>query len=349
MKETSLRSRPAVPSAPYGVVFDDDPSFLKFTPQMCRRIFVLTVLGIGLCLSDSWCHAEESGPQLPAWMIRSAPLLPADPSHSISATGGAPDPGPNRQLAVADTPRTIERVSGEEKGPRIPEPIVFDLVRPLGALKGEVEINTLGMVPLSRKIGKVDGATDPLGLVRRSPDRQGVEWAPEIEYVLMDGLAVEFELPMETLSVEAYKVAAQATFGSLFHHRFIHGAQVIAQYNTDPRFWTTTWLYLAGVRLDKTWSLFGMVGPRFEHGETFNGFHKEFLSNVTLFADVTDRFVAGVETNFAQVLGGHSTVLVMPQVHYEVDFHWMAQAGVGVRITNDLTIPVIGFRLIREF
>lgn len=64
---------------------------------------------------------------------------------------------------------------------------------------------------------------------------------------------------------------------------------------------------------------------------------------------MTERFVAGVETNVTQGFGGRSTLLVMPQVHYEVDLHWMVQAGVGVRVGNDVTMPVIGFRLIREF
>lgn len=244
---------------------------------------------------------------------------------------------------------TIERVSGEEKGPRIPDPMVFDLVRPLGAKRGEAEFNTLALIPLTRKTRRVDDASDPLGLVRRSPDRQGIEWAPEIEYVVTDGLAFELELPIENVSVEAYKAAGQATFGTLWNDRFIHGAQVIAQYNRDPRFWTTTWLYLAGFRIDKTWSIFGMFGPRFEHGSSISGLHKELLSNVTLFADVTNRLVVGVETNLGQVLDGHSAFLVMPQVHYEVDLHWMLQAGIGVRVTNDLTLPEIGFRLIREF
>lgn len=31
-------------------------------------------------------------------------------------------------------------------GPEIPEPMVFDLVRGLGALKGEIEVNALGQI-----------------------------------------------------------------------------------------------------------------------------------------------------------------------------------------------------------
>jgi len=35
------------------------------------------------------------------------------------------------------TPETLERVSGEDSGPRIAEPMVFDLIRPLGASEGK--------------------------------------------------------------------------------------------------------------------------------------------------------------------------------------------------------------------
>ncbi len=249
----------------------------------------------------------------------------------------------------SDEADTIERVSGEERGPRIPEPMVFDLVRPLGGKRGEAEANTLALVPLRRTSRRVDNAADPLGLVRRSPDQEGLEWAPEIEYTIRDGLALEFELPLENGRVEAYKGAGQVTFGTAFNHHFIHGAQAIVQYDLEPKVWTTTWLYLAGVRLDKTWSLFGMVGPRAELGPVAGGRTVELLSNLTVFADVTDRLVAGLETNFGQVLGGSTSLLVMPQIHYELGASWMLQTGAGVRVTSGLTLPEIGIRLIREF
>lgn len=75
----------------------------------------------------------------------------------------------------------------------------------------------------------------------------------------------------------------------------------------------------------------------------------ELLSKVTLFADVTDRMVLGVETNLNQVIGGNTGVLFMPQLHYEIDRYWMIQGGVGARFTTGLTAPVAGFRIIREF
>ncbi len=300
-------------------------------------------------------QAEVVGPERLPW-------LPSIPGTMLSAGGRFAASLPPTDTWLGDLqqrwvlwpedarePETIERVSGEEKGPRIPEPMVFDLVRPLGATRGEAEFNTLGLVPLSRKTRRVDEVPDPLGLVRRSPDTQGFEWAPEIEFVLTEGIALEVELPMENARVEAYKAAGQVTFGTAWRNRYIHGAQTILQYDLDPRIWTTTWLYLAGYRLDDTWSLFGMFGPRFELDRAAGGTNAELLSNATLFADVTDRLVAGIETNFGQVVGGHAALLVMPQVHYEVSKYWMVQAGVGVRLTRDFTLPAVGFRIIREF
>ncbi len=167
--------------------------------------------------------------------------------------------------------QTIERVSGEEKGPRIAEPMVFDLIRPLGVRRGEGEVNVLGLVPLRQRSRRVDGVSDPLGIVRRSADRQGIEWAPEIEYAVCDGIAVEFELPMENAHLEAYKAAGQVTFGTAFDHRFIHGAQTIVQYDRHPDLWTATVLYLAGFRFDETWSVFGMFGSEPRSSEMLEG------------------------------------------------------------------------------
>lgn len=318
-------------------------------------VWVWGMVLIGLLTEST--QAEVLGPPLPSRLVNGF-------SSSISKPSGASLRVPPADLlgedlafrlqmgrvmeAEVDAP-TIDRTSGEERGPRIPEPMVFDLVRPLGARRGEAEFNTLALVPLTRTTKKVDAVSDPLGLVRRSPDTRGIEWAPEVEFVLTDGIALELELPLENSSIEAYKAAGQATFGTLWDHRFIHGAQVIVQYDRQPRTWTTTWLYLAGVRVDKIWSLFGMAGPRFEHGSPIGGRHTEMLGNVTLFADITNRLVGGLELNFGQVFNGSGSLLVMPQVHYEVDSHWMVQAGVGARFVDDLMLAEVGFRLIREF
>jgi hypothetical protein len=127
------------------------------------------------------------------------------------------------------------------------------------------------------------------------------------------------------------------------------GHQAIVQYDRHPSLWTTTLLYLTGFRFDETWSVFGMFGSRAEVLGGVQDKTVELLANVTLFADVTDRVVAGIETNLSQALNGNTEVLVMPQLHYEIDRHWMIQLGVGARFTTGVTLPEAGFRLIREF
>jgi|688.fasta_scaffold151460_4 hypothetical protein len=105
-----------------------------------------------------------------------------------------------------------EELYDGDDSPRIPEPMVFDLVRPLGAKRGEAEVNTLAVIPLNRNMGRV-------------------EWAPEVEFAIADGLAFEFELPFEEWSLKSYKTAGQITFGKAFNDSFIHGAQGILQGN----------------------------------------------------------------------------------------------------------------------
>jgi len=261
-----------------------------------------------------------------------------------SVSQGCPE-----KTSIDPSLETLERTSGEDLGPRIAEPMVFDLIRPLGAKRGEGEVNVLGLVPLRQTSRRVNDVADSLGLVRRSRDREGLEWAPEIEYAVCDGVALEFEVPMENAHLEAYKGAAQFTFGTALNHHYIHGAQAIVQYDRGPSLWTTTLLYLAGFRFDKTWSVFGMFGSRVEVVGPVSGKAVELLSNITLFADVTDRIVAGIETNLGQVVEGNTEFLVMPQLHYEIDRYWMIQGGVGGRFTTGITLPVASFRIIREF
>lgn len=96
----------------------------------------------------------------------------------------------------------------------------------------------------------------------RTSDPHGVEWAPEIEAAVLDGLALEFELPLEDTHLEAVKFAAQYTFGTAFNHHFIHGVQGIAEWFLDEEEWEATLLYLAGIRIDEIWSLLSMFGVR---------------------------------------------------------------------------------------
>jgi hypothetical protein len=215
--------------------------------------------------------------------------------------------------------------AGEAPSRALPEPMVFDLVRPLGAKKGEFEANTLAAAPL--------------------PDG-GVSWAPEIEYAFADGHAIELELPMHGGSVEALKLALQGTFGA--DRGFIHGWQGIGEFGVGGTGRALTGLYIAGLRLDDTFSVLTMVGGRHVSGIVqFPALAQTaMLVNASAWAELTSSVTVGLETN-VEVHRGREALL-MPQVHWQLPGILSIQAGVGARIGPWGMIPVPALRVIAE-
>ncbi|CAN5750261.1 hypothetical protein BH23PLA1_BH23PLA1_03440 [soil metagenome] len=229
-------------------------------------------------------------------------------------------------------PSRVDDISSRD-GPQIPEPMVFDLVRGLGARQGELEINVLSLVPMR-----------PGG---------GYEWAPEIEYAVFDGFAVEFELPIFGTEIEATKYAAQYTFGTAFDDAFIHGTQGIIFHEIESGKLSYTLLYLAGLRLDRRWSLFGMfgfnAGPQpFPFADDTPRRGTDIITNLTAFYEVHDRLILGLETNMARRVTGSGEFLIMPQFHYDFTENWTLQFGYGYRDDNVLRFGELGFRVIWE-
>jgi hypothetical protein len=240
-------------------------------------------------------------------------------------------------------PWGAEDAASEDDQPRIPEPMVFDLMRPLGAHQGELEMNVLGLFPLASK-GEGGGIPDALGLAG-----EGVEWAPELEYALLDGFTLELELPFENTTVAAYKGGAQWTFGKAFGNTFIHGAQLIIQYDRQPANWLPTLTYVAGMRFSRTWSVLGMFGFRGVTNPTHPGDEWEGIVNLSIFADIAPHITLGVETNLAESVGGKTNFLLMPQLQWEVTDHFMLQGGIGARITDENPLAEPSVRVIRSF
>jgi len=210
----------------------------------------------------------------------------------------------------------------------IPEPMVFDLVLALGPHRGEGEVNALVDVPLDS-------------------DHDVVDWAPEVEVAVSDRFALEFELPFEDGDLVAYKLAAQATFGTAFDGAYIHGTQVIVEREKDFDLWELTFLYLAGVRFDDTWSTLVMLGFRTDAGDDAHDV-TETIFNFALFAEVGEALVIGFEADLADDLGGDATLLFMPQIHWGITHHWELQAGLGVDFLPDDDVPLASVRLIYE-
>ncbi len=209
--------------------------------------------------------------------------------------------------------------------PHIPEPLNFDLVRGLGARRGELEINTLAVVRLG------DGQ---------------VGWAPEVEWAFADGYAVELELPLDDRHLEAVKLALQGTLpGS--QGNFVHGWQTYAEIGLDEGVTESVALYILGQRLSHQLSYLLMAGGRTVIGES--GVDADaFLLNASLFWDSHEWQTRGFETNLEVGDGGEWILRLFPQIHLQLSESVRLQFSVGADVTADGADPTMGLRAILE-
>lgn len=213
-----------------------------------------------------------------------------------------------------------------QAAPDIAEPMVFDLVRPLGAQRGELEINALAQRNLSGR-------------------DKTVEWAPEIEYAVTNGFAIELELPFSGKRITDYKLGLQKTLGLLNHGRGIHGVQYLGLWNRERRRWDSSLLYVIGNRFNHRISTLTMIGI----GEVGAGGPetRAFLLNHTSFYDIEDHTTAGVEVNLR--IGRERSTLVMPQLQQDLGQRFQLQAGLGAsRHDGDAWRPRAGVRVVRQ-
>lgn len=137
-----------------------------------------------------------------------------------------------RKVAAAAALLAAMPATANETGyPHVPEPMVFDMVRPMGARRGELETNVLALSPLSGQ-------------------ERTIEWAPEVEYAVADNLAIEFELPFEGRRLAELKMGVQGTFGTLDGGRIVHGIQYLGIYERESRSASHALLYMVGRRHD---------------------------------------------------------------------------------------------------
>lgn len=219
-------------------------------------------------------------------------------------------------------------VEAETDYPDVPEPMIFDMMRPLGAKRGEMEANILATTPLSGPDGTV-------------------QWAPEVEYALTDGFAIEGELPFEDGRLVELKLGLQAAFGTFNGGRSAHGVQYLGIYDRDARHYRSSFAYMLAHRYNDRWSSVSMAGL----GDvSFSGGHgrNAAIVNHSLFYDSADGQVLGLEINYRG--GSEGYVLAMPQIHQRLAAKVNVQAGLGAeRPHGGVFRPKAGIRLIREF
>lgn len=223
-----------------------------------------------------------------------------------------------------------------KENPGIPEPLMFDLVRGLGAKKGELEINSLAEFPLNDE-----------------PSR-GIDWAPEIEYALFNNFAVELEFPLNNFDLEAYKMAIQWTIGTSKNNKYIHGIQVIGETYVHESITEINFLYIPAYRFNKVWSAIGLFGVMVEFGADTPQKNNTILLNASVFANLNKQTVLGLEINntdptFQRIDNNEMELLLLPQVHYTFEKGFSLQAGIGPKFSNHKTDGSAVLRVIKSF
>jgi hypothetical protein len=207
----------------------------------------------------------------------------------------------------------------------IPEPMVFDLVRPLCAKKGELEVNALGRIPIAGRHSKV-------------------LWAPEIEYAVVDNVAVELELPFNNLELQDLKGAVQITLPSSTK-RYHHGLQVIGEHHLDDRASSITPLYISAINITKRLGVIGINGIKFN--DIGRSHEISGVLNGSIFYVASDKWTYGVETNL-EISSRNTTLSVFPQVHKELSKNMSVQFSIGIaQLDSNRFRPIAGIRLIR--
>jgi len=200
--------------------------------------------------------------------------------------------------------------SSEEFG--IPEPLVFDMVRPLGSPKGEMEVNAF---------------------LNQSTHGGPLQWSPELEYSFADGYAVELQLPYENSQLGEYQVAMQGTLPPLLQGKMVQGIQGIARKTHRANSHSADLLYLNGIRFSEKWSTMNMVGVRktsFDGDGEMRG-----LLNSAWFYHVTSNFILGVEVNNEIHRKNNWHYRLIPQIHYSFDDNKAVQFGIGPSTLNE--------------
>jgi hypothetical protein len=280
--------------------------FLVMRHALCIAFFFM-LLGCGQALAG--VGSEAGGSSVPP----SFSCLNAETPHDESSAASKSEEASsiNQELKPA--------------APHIPEPMVFDLVRSLGARRGELEINSLVF-----------------------PGRRSVKFAPEIEYEFADGYSVELELPFENQTLKTYKAALQGTFNVFHGGSSVQGWQIIGERARFSRERKLDALHLFGHRFNERLSMLTMEGVRRRRDEADQVNH-QLLLNPTIFCDVTKRSVVGVETNL-EIGARERRALVIPQVQLAVGKNYGVQFGVGMEKESFRAAkPTVAFRLIRNF
>lgn len=266
-------------------------------------------------------------PACPDVVLDGDPTTVTSPVNADTDADGLADGYEDRDAdGVIDAHETDPRASDHGARPHLPEPLLYDLVRGLGARRGELEANVL---------------------VVFAPD---VHLAPELEWAFADGFAAELELPMHGTRLEAVKVALQGTLRRRTDGRFRHGWQVIGELGMHGAAHRLAATHVSSGPFGRRGSLVWMAGASAEN-VTQGPVLGSLIANVSLFLTLDEQTRVGLETTSRTPLRRSPIphVALVPQVHVDLSRHARVQAGLGVELAG-LRAKVLGAsRIVVEF
>ncbi|HEU4407097.1 MAG TPA: hypothetical protein VFS43_17645 [Polyangiaceae bacterium] len=210
-----------------------------------------------------------------------------------------------------------------------PEPMVYDLVRGLGAHRGEFEANVLFQAAPSRRLG-------------------GLLWSPEVEYAFAEGHALELEVPMASGKLHALKFGAQGTLGASHRLGAAHGWQGLVEYVPAEKGWLGSLTHVGALRLGGPWSAVTIVGAQYDRKPLAGERALRLVANASVFAESNAQLTWGLEGNLRAGGPGRLDWLVMPQAHVQLRPKWRLQAGLGVGRADERVDLVGASRLVVE-
>lgn len=209
----------------------------------------------------------------------------------------------------------------------IPEPMIFDLVRGLGARAGEAEVNVLVL----------SGAPEHPEVLR---------YAPEVEVAFAHGFGVEFELPFEGTELHAVKGAIQGRIAREHGGRWMHGFQVIGEYLLGSEALDGHVLWIVSGLCTPTLAFGGMLGGRVvTNGNEVEG---RGVLNASIYHALSRETWLGGELNASwDPHRDRGTVRATGQVNVSISPSFRVQLALGVEHDRH-TAPVGGARIIAE-
>jgi hypothetical protein len=193
----------------------------------------------------------------------------------------------------------------------IPEPLLFDMIRGLGARKGELEFNS---------IVEQESKGSPFG-------------GPEMEYAFARGHAVEVQMPLSSSGIDAWNMSLQGTFPYANRGAFIHGWLATGEYLLHDPGVRATAVYIAAVRLSKQWSALTMIGARAATTRRAGSLY-EGVFNPSLYFDASSSITLGLELNSLLEDDGTTDLVLLPQVHWQFSREWKVQLGSGAHVDD---------------